>query len=140
MGLLIKFTQQELVAKLKKEGIERERAETAKRNAEIEKFKKEVQSRKFTTSKDIGKTICKETKVWNIGISGIEKKLYNGSNVVMGVLEQYPNNSTNIKVSLLGLMTTNGNPLAMPSANFNYIPLEAGLQIWEPHFDWYICQ
>lgn len=45
----------------------------------------------------------------------------------MGVLEQYPINSTNIKVSLLGLMTTNRNPFAMPSANFNYIPLEAGL-------------
>ncbi|MDM1491974.1 hypothetical protein [Acinetobacter indicus] len=94
------------------------------------------------TSRNIGSKICKDvtlnfpTNLYVLGQLQYEKT--NG--VAVGSLEQFSNDGKNIKISLRGWLTNTGGIQASPSVHFDGIPLEAGRNIWENSYGWYLCK
>ena len=94
------------------------------------------------TSKNIGSKVCKDvtlnfpTNLYVLGQLQYEK----ANGVAVGSLEQFSNDGKNIKISLRGWLTNTGGIQASPSVHFDGIPLEAGRNIWENAYGWYLCK
>ena len=94
------------------------------------------------TSKNIGGKVCKDvtlnfpTNIYVLGQLQYEK----ANGVAVGSLEQFSNDGKNIKISLRGWLTNTGGIQASPSVHFDGIPLEAGRNIWENAYGWYLCK
>lgn len=94
------------------------------------------------TSKNIGSKVCKDvtlnfpTNLYVLGQLQYEK----ANGVAVGSLEQLSNDGKNIKISLRGWLTNAGGIQASPSVHFDGIPLEAGRNIWENSYGWYLCK
>lgn len=94
------------------------------------------------TYKNIGSKVCKDvtlnfhTNLYVLGQLQYEKT--NG--VAVGSLEQFSNDGKNIKISVRGWLTNIGGIQASPSVHFDGIPLEAGRNICENAYGWYLCK
>lgn len=113
----------------------KQKAAAAKQDA----FEKEVAARKQPTAKDVGKSVCREVKIYSDTKYNQMLFLPNGNNLVVGVLEQVPANSDNIKVSLMGAKTIYYFNYVYPNTEFSNIPIEAGKVIWEKKRNWFVC-